>query len=345
MPMHRPDPRRPIARFPLFVLILLVSLASGPGSPAEAAKKGKASPERLDEAQEFLDAEDPEAALEVLDPYLKKRSEDARALFLRSTAHFMTGDTTAGRRDLEQSLEADPGQRQGWLNLGALAVTEARWDDAVDAFRRAETLGPDARENDLNLGAVLLLRGDLAEASDRFKQYLRHGDATADDYYLVATNYAMAGYAGLAVEHLREATKRNERARLRAKTDPNFLDLETHPSFRELMETDGYTPPPGAYTAARQFAAPYNPNEGGLLRVVLDTLQMSGASFDSRVEVTPSWALIWGDLRIKVERSPEEGQGIVRVSAPSERFTPAEWRQRVDELFTGIRARLLKLGR
>lgn len=311
------------------------------GGPVEAAKKKKASPERLAEAQELLDAGDPEAALEVLDPYLKKRSEDARALFLRSTAHFMSGETDAGRRDLERSLEIDPDQRQGWLNLGGLAVTEARWDDAVTAFRRAEELDPEAPENDLNLGAVLLLQGDLPAASQRFKGYLNRPEATADDYYLVATNYAMAGYAGLAVEHLREAVERNERARLRAKTDPNFLPLEEHPQFRELVQTDLYQPPAGAYQASRRFSAPYDPEGGGLLRAVLDTLQLSGASFDPRVEVTPSWALIWGDLRIKVERGAQEGQGIVRVSAPSERFTPVEWSRRVTELFDGVEKRLV----
>lgn len=312
------------------------------GASADAAKKKKqaAAPERLAEAQELLDAQDPEAALEVLDPYLKRRPEDAQALFLRSTARFMVGETDTGRRDLETSLKIDPDRRQGWLNLGGLAVTEERWDDAAQAFLRAEELDPEAPENDLNLGAVRLLQGDLAAASERFREYLGRNDASADDYYLVATNYAMAGYAALAVEHLREAVQRNERARLRAKTDPNFLAFSNHPEFQNLVETDTYRPPPGAYEASRRFPAPYDPEGGGLLRAVLDTLQLSGASFDSRVEVTPSWALIWGDLRIKVERGAQQGQGVVRVSAPSERFTPAEWRRRVTELFNEVEARL-----
>lgn len=324
------------------LILMVVGLLLVFGAPADAAKKRKqaAAPERLAEARELLDAQDPEAALEVLDPYLKKRPEDGQALFLRSTARFMVGETDAGRRDLEKSLEIDPDRRQGWLNLGGLAVTEERWDDAVDAFLRAEELDPEAPENDLNLGAVRLLQGDLAAASERFREYLGRSEASADDYYLVATNYAMAGYAALAVEHLREAVERNERARLRAKTDPNFLSLSDHPAFQELVGTDAYRPPPGAYNASRRFPAPYDPKGGGLLRAVLDTLQLSGASFDPQVEVTPSWALIWGDLRIKVERGAQEDQGVVRVSAPSERFTPAEWRRRVTELFNGVEARL-----
>lgn len=327
----------------LLVPVCVFSMLVLAGEPVQAAKKKgeAASPERLAEARELLDAEDPEAALELLDPYVKKRSQDAEALFLRSTAHFMVGDTEAGRQDLKRSLEIDPEQRQGWLNLGALAVAEERWDDAVEAFRRAEELDPEAPENDLNLGAVLLLRGDLTAASERFREYLSRDDASADDYYLVATNYAMAGYAALAVEHLREAVERNERARLRAKTDPNFLPLSGNPQFRDLVETDVYELPPGSYRAARKFNAPYDPAGGGLLRTVLDALQLSGASFDPRVELTPDWALIWGDLRIKVERGAQPGTGVVQVSAPSERFTPAEWQRRVTDLFREIETRLL----
>jgi tetratricopeptide (TPR) repeat protein len=134
---------------------------------------------------------------------------DAEALLLRATAQLMEGDSVAGRRDLEKALAADPALRQGWLTLGALAVAERSWDEALVAFRRAEALEPEAADNDLNIGAVELLAGDLEAASRRFARYLEGGGADANGYYLVAKNYALAGYEALD----RRAPATGDRAR------------------------------------------------------------------------------------------------------------------------------------
>jgi tetratricopeptide (TPR) repeat protein len=289
------------------------------------------------QAQELIDAERPEQALALLDRHLKKNPKDADALLLRSTARFMTGDLAAGRHDLERSLELDPAQRQGWLNLAALAVTEERYDDALEAFGRAERLDPRAPENDLNIGTVELLAGDLQGAAQRFGRYLGEQGNTGDGFYLVASNYAMAGYEALAVEHLRQAIERNERARLRARTDPNFSALETNPRFAQLLASDLYRPPIGAHGEQRSFGATYDGGRGPLLPAVLDALQLGDRPFDPRVEVADRWALIWGDLRIKL--SDAEGRGVVELSAPAESFTPAEWTATSDALLRRIAQR------
>lgn len=327
--------RRPLSSFACAAGLLAGALLAA----AAPARSQDDRAQVLAAAQELLDAEQPEAALARVAPLLARRPDDAAALLVRGTGRLMLGEMAAGRDDLERALALDPGQRRGWLNLAALAVAEERYDDALQSFLQAEKLDPEASENDLNIGAVLLLQGQLRPASERFDAYLEGGGASADAYYLVATNYALAGYAALAVEHLRRAVESDERSRLRARTDPNFTSLVANPNFAELMATDSYQPPEGAYTASRTFPIPYDRDDGELLGAVIDTLQLSGRSFDPRVEVTDRWALIWGELRIKVT-STLGGQGLVQVSAPADRMTPAEWRQRTEDLFRGITARL-----
>lgn len=314
----------------LFVLLIGLPLAANAAAPA------KADPARsLAQAQERIDAGDPKAALPLLDALLRQDPANSRALLLRSTARFLTDDLAGGTQDLDRSLQLDPTQRQAWLHRAALAVANKQYDSALQAFGEAEKLDPQALDNDVNVGAVLLLQSKLEAASGRFQKYLARNPGSADAAYLVATNYAMAGYAQLAVENLRRAVETDERARLRARTDPNFAALAQNPRFQELLTTDGYRLPPGAHFAAQLYDLPYDAEKGSLVGAVLAALRSVGERFDPRVESTPDWALIWGELRIKVTGTPE-GKGKVEVSAPVESLTAAAWQQRTEKLFRAL---------
>jgi len=325
--------RPPYLRFPVALALLVVTL---PGTIPDAAAQPA---DELGRARQLLEAQRAEEALAVVEGILKRRPDHAEALLVRSTVRFMEGDLEAGRRDLERCLALDPSLREGWLNLAGLAVAEERYEEALEAFRQAEELDPAAPENHLNIGTALLLQGELTPASERFDRYLKgHGD-TAEGYFLVAKNYALAGYAALAVEHLRRAVELDERARVQAKADPAFTSLADNPRLSQLLATDTWVPPPGAREAARDFPVAYAGGQGPLLRAVLDALQLGSRRFDPRVEVTPEWSLVWGEARIKVSETPDGG-GRVELTAPAEAFTAAAWRTFSDDLFRDIAARL-----
>jgi len=316
------------------VALLATAFVAAP-RPAPAAQR---PPETVDQAEALIEQERPEEAIAELDRWLKRRPDDARALLLRSTARFMLGETDAGRVDLDRALELDPTQREGWLNLAGLEVAAGRWDAALAAFERAERLDPDAPENDLNLGTTLLLRGDLEPATRRFARYLAGPGDTAEGHYLVAKSYATAGYEALAVETLRAAVERDERARRSARTDPAFSALADHPRYRQLLATDAWTPPPGALRAERTFPARYDGGRGTLMRAVLDALQLSGRPLDPWVEVTEDWALVWSDVRVKVTDAADGGR--VELSAAPGRYGAEEWTAETADLFRSIALRI-----
>ena len=290
-------------------------------------------------AQELIEAGQPEVAAAFLDSWLQSNPDDASALLQRSTARFMMGEMETGRRDLQRALELDPTLRQGWLNRAALDLADGRHEAALEAFRRAEALDPTASDNSLNIGAVLLLQGHLDKASQRFARYLDASTGSAEASYLVASNYAMAGYVGLSLGHLRRAVSLDERSRLRARNDPNFAGLAGNSQFQQVLLTDDYLPPPGAHRATQRFEVSYGGAEGPLLGAVLDALQTSGQPYDPRIEVNPDWALIWSDMRIKVSSLGAGGQ--VELSAPAERFTPEQWRQKTEALMRQVAIQLL----
>jgi len=143
----------------------------------------------------------------------------------------------------------------------------------------------------------------------------------------------------LTVKNLQEAFLLDERYRLRARTDPNFDTTSTKGAYQRLLRLDSYKPPPGAYSAQRTYSLAYDLADGKLLGHVIDALKDAGMNFDPRIEATPTWALIWGDLRVKVRPGPP-GKGVVEVSAPAERYSPNQWRQLTDNFFGRLDPRL-----
>jgi tetratricopeptide (TPR) repeat protein len=318
-------------------LSLLVSTALALGSAAAGAAQTGSPAAALARAQELIDNGRPEEALPLVERLASGGKPDPRALMLRGTARLMIGQAVEGRKDLERALSLDPGQRQGWLNLAGVHIAEKRYGEALTALEKAEQLDPQAPDNDLNLGAVLLLDGKLQPASERFARYLGR-NASADGYYLVATNYALAGYNALAAQHMRQAIAINERSRLRVRTDPNFADLAGTAQFQEILRTDVWRPAAGALQAQQDYAVPYS-GQGKLLDAVLAALQAVGEPFDPRVEVTDAWTLIWGEFRIKLSAGAD-GNGRVELFANPGQMTPAQWQQRSERLLREILLRL-----
>jgi tetratricopeptide (TPR) repeat protein len=327
---------KPQSRHRLLCAALLLALALLP------LQAGAESGE-LQRAQHLLDSGRPDEALQVLDRLLRQQRQHPEALLLRSTAHFQLDEVEAGKRDLYRALELDPGLRQGWLNRAAVELSEKRHEEALASLQKAQALDPRAPDNHLNIGAVLLLLGRLDDASRSFQEYLSRHSHDARAFYLVASNYAGSGYAGLALQHLSQAVSLDERRRLQARGDPNFSDLFEHPRFLDLMAIDSYRPPAGARHARRSYERPYAGGDGPLLQAVLDALWTTQEPFDPTVEVTAEWALIWGEMRIKVGDGPQGG--FVELTAPAERFTQARWQDRSKMLLDSIFVHLQRRGR
>src|SRR5262249_57179484 len=174
----------------LGVVLFLLTVA---GVPATAQITRHQAQGALAQAQEMIDAGNPRPAIPLLSDLLKREPGNAKAYLLRSTARFLVDDIDGGKKDLDKALELDPSQRQGWLHRRALEVSAKRYDAALAAFTQAEKLDPKAQDNDINLGAVLLLAGKLEGANQRFQAYLGKHAGVADAQYLVASNYALSG--------------------------------------------------------------------------------------------------------------------------------------------------------
>lgn len=326
---------------PAAIWLLVMAGPAHPAGPAKAAQPARTTPvaeSPLARAQSLLDSGDAEAALKLLEGQ-GANSKNAQVWLLRSTAHFLLGERELGVQELDRALALDPKLRQGWLNRAALAVAEQRYDDALAAFGSAEKLDPESADNHLNIGVVLLFKKQLPEAASRFRRFL-DAEGSAEASYLVAMNYAIAAQPSLAVEHLRKAIALDERMRRRARADESFLGIAADAGYQRLLTESPRRPAEDDYIASQVFEVPYQGAQGRLLPAVLDALQLEGERFDNNVEVSPTWALIWGDLRIEV-RSEGDG-GLVEISAPGSSVSLSDFQRRTEALFRRIQARLLK---
>lgn len=315
----------------LAILCCLAVLGS-----AVAAQSGAA--DRLAQAQSFLDRGEPGEALREIDSLGDKEQSSAEALLIRSTALIMLGDAAGGYKELRRALKADPKLRQGWLNLAGLEIAERRYDDAEKALRKARELDPQAADSYLNLGAVAVLRNQSAAAAEHFATYLELEEDRGQAFYLVAANYALAGNAVQAVEHLRQAIAEDERLRLQARSDDRFAAL-TSPEYSQLLTTDSYTVPADHRQQAAAFQRPYTRQDPQLVYSLAEALKELEIPYDPKIEATQNWALIWGDMRIKVWNQAN-GTGVISLSAPPERFTDDAWHRRTQELFRLVHEKL-----
>ena len=300
--------------------------------------------ETLAVAQRALDAGDSERALALLAPLLKREPRNAGALLLRSTARCIGGEIDLCSKDLDQALALDPTLRQGWLNRAGMAIADKRYGDAIAALTQAEKLDSAASDNAINLGAVYLLQGKLEPASREFERHLVANSRSADAYYLVATNFAMAGYSAFAAQNLGRAIGLDERSRVRARSDANFGELAATRPFQLLLTSDTFVPPEGSASASRIYRSPYKGAGSHLLVAVLNALQIAGTPMDPTVEVTDEWALLWSDVRIKIARRSDQ-ETAVELSAAPGKFTATAWDRRSRELYESLGRELLKLER
>lgn len=302
---------------------------------------GAAEPSQTDltTVSELLEREQPQEALKILDRRIKKNPKDVDARVLRSSARFMIGDLAGGRDDLNRALELAPENRRAWINLAALELAEENFPAALEAFQRIERLDPDAAENSLNIGAVLLLMNRFGDAQTRFRDYLARHPRDPQARYLVASNYAMRGFTDPAIANLRRSIALDEKMRSKARTDPNFAPLEKASAYQELLNTDSFRHAPGSRISSETYNAPYLAGQSVVLDAVISSLQLAGQPFDPRVEVATSWALIWSELRIKVA-DDGHGETVLELSAPPGRFDADAWRRVTTELLRGVTVQL-----
>jgi Flp pilus assembly protein TadD len=168
--------------------------------------------------KEFHDAEQELREANKLDP------RDVNAIISLASVLRDSNRLAEAIRELEGFVESDPRDSRVWLNLGVLYLFDAEPNAAEDALCQAFDLGMRFPGAERIYGSLLLLRGDITNATYWLESACTGDPNDADTRYQLARSYAAAGDYKRARESLDHASSLHPRLAEYAKSDAYFTE-------------------------------------------------------------------------------------------------------------------------
>jgi protein O-mannosyl-transferase len=150
-----------------------------------------------------------------------------------------TGAYDRARETLTALLERNPQNVMGWAALGTVHLHTRDYARAEEAYRRAETLQPDALQVKSLLGDLALARGQLDEARGFYGQVEAQGLNDPAIAYQLACVEARAGRTDEALAWLEKSLQRGFTDAGRLSGDPELVALRGEPRFGQLLRQYG----------------------------------------------------------------------------------------------------------
>ena len=133
----------------------------------------------------YVQVEDFEAALEILEP-LARRTSSSRGVGLGLTDAYAGVGRLDDAVDTLEGLLAEQPFSRGLSSLARLYEMQDRWADAADAYERALQRRPDSRTLKFRLARALLTDGRTAAARDQLQSLIDEDDEQPAIQFLLA---------------------------------------------------------------------------------------------------------------------------------------------------------------
>lgn len=113
--------------------------------------------------------DDQARAMAEFQELLRKKPKDATLLNDVGYSLYNRGQWAEAEQYLRKAVAADRANKRAWVNLGMALGQQARYEEALDAFRKAVT----PAEAEANLGFILATQGKRADAATAYRRALQ----------------------------------------------------------------------------------------------------------------------------------------------------------------------------
>jgi tetratricopeptide (TPR) repeat protein len=144
--------------------------------------------------------------------------------------------------DLEGAIDAyselaamSPASSEIQIRLGGLYYEAKQYDQALDIFTKALKTSPQNAKLLNNIGSVLLVKNNTADALRYFIQAHKNAGDYVEPLYNMACAYAKMKKNGAALSSLRQACMMQPEVRLWAKRDPDLQSLKGDKEFESIV--------------------------------------------------------------------------------------------------------------
>jgi tetratricopeptide (TPR) repeat protein len=153
-----------------------------------------------EEASRYLSAGNARAAAEAYQKALQLNPRDPKLHFNLSLALDEMGDFPSERKELERTLQLDPGVAVAQNQLGLLALRGGQQEEAERCFTKALAINPKFAEAQSSLGVLYSQQGKNEEAASLFQKAITNDPKYAKAYINLGLLMAQRG-AFLEAEH------------------------------------------------------------------------------------------------------------------------------------------------
>jgi len=163
-------------------------------------------------------------ATHILEDYVTKRPEDAKAYLGLGIAYLNLLRYTDARQALEHSLQIKPDLAEAEYQLGLVAGQQGNRQEATQHWQRAVALQPHHAQALFSLGTMYLESGNLAEAESAFRQSLATDPSNMKTEYDLALVLNKLGKSEEAKQHFERYRKMQEAEHTTSGNPPKASD-------------------------------------------------------------------------------------------------------------------------
>jgi tetratricopeptide (TPR) repeat protein len=189
----------------------------------------------LAQASELFEMGNYPDAIAAYDKVLQLKDDSEEIWYQRGTALGRVQQYEDAIASLDRALEINPERTDIWWQKANFLTASSRYENALHCLEQVKEKEPNNYQIWRDRSVPLMKLGRYEEAETSLKRAVNLKQDDPGSFYNGARLYALQGNSKLAIKNLRQAIALDPSVRETAKSEPDFVDLESNEDFNKLV--------------------------------------------------------------------------------------------------------------